>query len=142
MTFSDTSPLLVNNRFMPVPMVGTCVMALARKMRGSGRILILVSLWWVHAPLIANNGQDDEVKIDVEVARELYSRGVIFPLGYFIKLARQIHPGQPIDAYLYYEPSHGCYEYEVYLLDKSGVVWEVVFNAHTGAVIELEPESN
>jgi uncharacterized membrane protein YkoI len=35
---------------------------------------------------------------------------------------------------------HGCYEYEVYMLDLNGVVWEVVFNAHTGKLIEFLPE--
>ena len=93
-----------------------------------------------HARPFAADGKDDEVKIDMAMARELHSRGMIYPLGYFMETARKIHPGQPVDAYLYYEPKHGCYEYEVYMLDVNGVVWEVVFNAHTGKLIEFLPE--
>jgi uncharacterized membrane protein YkoI len=130
---------LGNNRFMPAAWVTDRIRP-ARMVRVSRRLFILMVLLLFHARPFAANEKDDEVKIDMAMARELHSRGMIYPLGYFMDTARKIHPGQPVDAYLYYEPKHGCYEYEVYMLDMNGVVWEVVFNAHTGQLIEFLPE--
>ena len=124
---------------MPVAGVGDRVQTggLARVYR---RLFIPIFLLLFHARPFAANAPEDEDKFDMAMARELYSLGMIYPLGYFMDTARKIHPGQPVDAYFYYEPKHGRYEYEVYMLDLNGVVWEVVFDAHTGKLIEFLPE--
>jgi uncharacterized membrane protein YkoI len=129
----------VHKKFMPIVGVSDRVQ-LGRTVRVSHRLFMLILLLLFHARPFAANDQDDEVTIDMAMARELHSRGMIYPLGYFMDTARKIHPGQPVEAYLYYEPKHGCYEYEVYMLDLNGVVWEVVFNANTGKLIEFLPE--
>ena len=94
-------------------------------------LLLLVCL----PPLPAADGADDN-KVDMALAKDLVAKGVIKPFGLFLDVARRIQPGQMVDAYLHFSREHGFYEYEVYILDNMGEVWEIEFNAETGKLIE------
>jgi len=87
-------------------------------------------------------GQQDDKRLALEEVRQLQTQGVILPLGHFLEAARRIHAGQVVDAYVHFQSEHGFYEYEVYVLDKTGEVWEIEFNAQTGRMIEHELQIN
>ena len=65
--------------------------------------------------------------------------GKILPLEFFIDRARELRTGSLIDAELHFEPDHDYYVYEIHLLDDTGEVWEMEFNAATGLLIEHKP---
>ena len=75
---------------------------------------------------------------DAAFARGLHDAGSILSLEHFAAKAREIHPGTLVDARLHYEDEHQAYVYEIQILDGAGEVWEVEFDAETGALIERE----
>ena len=81
-------------------------------------------------------GPDDA---GADLARRMLSEGKILPLEFFIDRACQLRRGSLIDADLRFEPEHGVYVYEMHLLDATGEVWEMEFNATTGLLIEHKP---
>jgi uncharacterized membrane protein YkoI len=81
-------------------------------------------------------GPDDA---GADLARRLLAEGAILPLEVFIDRARELRTGSLIDAELHFEREHGVYVYEIHLLDATGAVWEMEFNAATGLLIEHEP---
>jgi len=86
---------------------------------------------------------DDEAEpLDAELARHLVSRGLILPLEHFVRRARQLRAGELLDVRLGYEPGHRLYVYEVWMLGPEGHVWEVEFDAGSGALIEHEREDD
>ena len=82
------------------------------------------------------NGPDDA---GADLARRLLADGKILPLEFFIDRTREVRTGSLIDAELHFEPDHGSYVYEIHLLDDTGEVWEMEFNASTGLLIEHKP---
>ncbi|KAA6186356.1 PepSY domain-containing protein [Thiohalocapsa marina] len=83
---------------------------------------------------------DPDGEDDAALARRLFSSGVIKPLSYFIERAHALRDGLLIEAKLEYESEHDAYVYEIYLLDDSGQVWEMEFDAATGELYEYEEE--
>lgn len=75
---------------------------------------------------------------DHEQARRLKEAGEILPLESIIEKARVAHPGRVIEAEL--ERRRGNYVYDVELVDRDGVVWELRFDAGTGELLETERE--
>lgn len=73
-----------------------------------------------------------------EKAKQLKDAGEILPLETVIKTATEKKPGRVIEAEL--KKSRGGYVYEIELVDKSGVVWELKYNAKTGELISTEEE--
>lgn len=73
-----------------------------------------------------------------DLARRLLSEGKILPLEQIIGRARTLRDGSLIDAELAFEAEHAAYVYELHILDAAGDVWELEFNADTGALIEHE----
>lgn len=71
-------------------------------------------------------------------AKQLKDAGEILPLETVISSATSQKPGRVIEAEL--KKSRSGYVYEVELVDKSGVVWELVFNARTGELVSSETE--
>jgi uncharacterized membrane protein YkoI len=65
--------------------------------------------------------------------------GEILPLEAVIKTATSKKPGRVIEAEL--KSSRGGYVYEIELVDKSGVVWELRYDAKTGELISTEEEN-
>jgi len=76
---------------------------------------------------------------DVERARELVDAGKIVPFGVILNHARERHPGRVIKVK--FEEVGEEYRYEVEVIDEEGVVWALIFDAHTGDLIETVEES-
>ncbi|HEC18163.1 MAG TPA: hypothetical protein ENI97_02340 [Gammaproteobacteria bacterium] len=75
---------------------------------------------------------------DHEQARQLKEAGEILPLTVIIKKAQARHPGRVIAVE--FENEDGRHLYEVEILDKRGVVWELYFDAATGDFVKRERE--
>lgn len=73
-----------------------------------------------------------------EEVRSLTQQGDILPLEQVLQAARQQHAGRILETEL--ERDDGRYIYEVELLDDSGEVWEMEFDAATGELLKKERE--
>lgn len=73
-----------------------------------------------------------------EKAKQLKDTGEILPLESVIKMATSKKPGRVIEAEL--KSARGGYVYEIELVDKEGVVWELKYDAKTGALISTKEE--
>lgn len=82
------------------------------------------------APLVVS--ADD----DHEQARRLLEAGEVLPLEAVIERVQTVQPGTVIDAELEREDDRLIYEIE--LLDRHGIVHEVLIDAATGGVLETE----
>jgi uncharacterized membrane protein YkoI len=71
-------------------------------------------------------------------AKRLKDAGEILPLASVIKMATTKKPGRVIEAEL--KSSRGGYVYEIELVDKSGIVWELKYDAKTGELISTKEE--
>jgi uncharacterized membrane protein YkoI len=71
-------------------------------------------------------------------AKQLKDAGEILPLETVIKTATSNKPGRVIEAEL--KSSRGGYVYEIELVDKSGVVWELKYDAKTGKLLSTKEE--
>lgn len=69
-------------------------------------------------------------------ARELREAGTIMSLSDIIDIAYGYKSGEVIDSEL--ERDDGLYIYEIEILDDTGRVWELEFDASNGEIIELE----
>ncbi len=79
---------------------------------------------------------------DATVARALVAAGQALPLQQVIDRARTRQPGRMIDAELYRDRDDGRFIYEIYILDGAGDIWELEYDAATGALIEHEQEDH
>jgi uncharacterized membrane protein YkoI len=70
---------------------------------------------------------------DYDDARRLQEAGQILPLERLIEAARTQHAGRVIETEL--KGRHGCYVYEIEIVDEQGVVWEMHYDAATGKFI-------
>lgn len=71
-------------------------------------------------------------------AKALVEAGSILPLEQILKQVATDHPGHILEVE--FEQEHGQYVYEVELVDKKGLVWELEYNAENGELIEKELE--
>lgn len=71
---------------------------------------------------------------DHEEAKRLREAGDILPLDGIVERARKEHDGRLLESEL--EREHGRYVYEVEMLDKEGVVWELKYDAKTGELVK------
>lgn len=71
-------------------------------------------------------------------AKRLKEAGEILPLESVITMATSKKPGRVIEAEL--KSSRGGYVYEIELVDKDGVVWELKYDAKTGEMISTKEE--
>jgi uncharacterized membrane protein YkoI len=72
-------------------------------------------------------------------AKQLKDAGEILPLESVIKMATSKKPGRVIEAEL--KNSRGGYVYEIELVDKSGVVWELRYDAKSGELISTKEDN-
>lgn len=100
-----------------------------------GDAVLLAAALLLAPPLAAYADDDDNA---VESARQLRERGAIVPLERIVEEAQRIHPGRLIATE--FETKHGRYVYEIEVLDKDGSVWELKFDAATGAFIKEKKE--
>jgi uncharacterized membrane protein YkoI len=94
----------------------------------------------VLAPLMAPWAWGGDGGDGADLARRLRAQGVILPLEDLLRRAQSLRPGSMIDARLHHEREHDTYVYEIRMLDRNGVLWEVEFDASSGEMLEVEPE--
>jgi len=71
---------------------------------------------------------------DHNEARKLKEAGEILPLEVIIADARKQHPGHILEIEL--ELEDGRYVYELEMLDDSGIIWELNYDAQSGKLIK------
>lgn len=76
---------------------------------------------------------DDDKRI-----RQLQRSGEILSLEQIFDRARKVKPGRIVDVDL--DKDDGRYLYEIELLESSGKVWEMEFDARTGELLQLEQD--
>lgn len=76
---------------------------------------------------------DDDTRI-----RQLQRSGEILSLEKIFAAARAVKSGRIVDVDL--DKEDGRYVYEIELLDASGRVWEMEFDARTGELLQLEQD--
>lgn len=76
---------------------------------------------------------------DVTEARRLRDAGIILPLESIIEQALQEHSGHVIATE--FEPRDGLYIYEIEVLDSSGTVWELEYDAAKGNLLAHAKEN-
>ena len=89
----------------------------------------------------ADNEHDaypEEHESEHEAVRELMQQGDILPLEQILEQARQHRTGRVLETEL--ERKRGGYIYEVEILDDSGEVWEMEFDAASGELLKQEQE--
>jgi uncharacterized membrane protein YkoI len=101
-----------------------------RRLTGRGLPVIAAALWAAGATLAGGRDHDD--------ARALREQGAVVPLEQILRAANAHRPGRVVDVEL--ERKNHRYVYEIELLDASGEVWELKFDARTGAMLQAEPE--
>ncbi len=86
---------------------------------------VALALFMALAPAGLSFADDDHNKV-----RKLRESGDILPLEEIIKKATAEHLGRIIEVEL--TVRRGRYIYEIEILDKSGTVWELKYDAKTG----------
>ena len=71
-------------------------------------------------------------------AARLSKNGDILPLEQILERAQAQHPGKLLEAEL--EDEQDQYVYEIKILDNKGMVWEMEFDAKTGALMRSKQE--
>jgi uncharacterized membrane protein YkoI len=69
-------------------------------------------------------------------AKALRDAGEILPLQVILERANQQHRGQLLEAEL--EDEGGRVFYELELVDETGLVWEIKYDAKTGELVQRE----
>ena len=75
---------------------------------------------------------------DHEDARMLREAGAIVPLEQIVRAATAHRPGRVVEVEL--ERHDGAYTYEIEMLGVAGDVWELKYDARTGALLREEAE--
>ena len=76
--------------------------------------------------------------IDHDDAYRLQQSGNILPLEEIIEKARQYHDGKILEVEL--EKKRKAFIYEIKILDREGVLWEIKINATDGTLVSQEQE--
>ena len=115
---------------MPASLTRPCVKT---HLRSALRVVALLLAIALTAPARADDDDVDQVK-----AARLRNTGEILPLEKVLERARAEHAGKVLETEL--EHKHGRYVYEIEVLDARGVVWEMKFDAKTGALLKSEQD--
>jgi uncharacterized membrane protein YkoI len=75
---------------------------------------------------------------DQDTAKKLKEAGDILPLETIVEKARQDYPGRILEVELKKKKKQLIYELE--LLDETGVVWELTYDAKTGELIRKKSD--
>jgi uncharacterized membrane protein YkoI len=75
---------------------------------------------------------------DYEEAYRLREAGEILPLAEILEAQVQHRPGKVLEVEL--ERKGGRLLYEIQVLDEAGTVWELYYDAVSGALVEQGPE--
>lgn len=83
-------------------------------------------------------GYSNSFADDHDEAYELLRSGEILPLEKILEITREQVQGRILEVELEHEDELLIYELEV--LDKQGIVWEIKVDATTGTIIEKEQD--
>lgn len=100
----------------------------------SARLLLLILAMGAAPPV---NADDD----DYGRARQLQAAGKILPLEIFVEHARKSYPKSEV-LEIEFEEKSGRYRYEIEIVDQSGVVRELYFNAVNGELLSSSIEKD
>ncbi len=95
--------------------------------------LIIVSLISLLVVAYSNSFADDH-----DDAYKLLRSGEILPLEKILEITRKQVQGRVLEVEL--ERDDGLFIYELEVLDKHGVVWEIKVEATTGTILEREQD--
>lgn len=90
-----------------------------------------VALLLAAAPVLAE-------EIGPGAAKEMLARGEILPLKTIVEKAEKLKSGKLLEANL--RKKKGVLIYKLEIVGADGVVWELKFDAKTGALIQVEEE--
>jgi uncharacterized membrane protein YkoI len=99
----------------------------------------LLSLWTAAAPALDRLPDADKNADDHELARRLHEQGTIVSLESVMAKAQEIRPGDLLEVEL--KKKRASYVYEVEILDSTGQVWDLKFEARDGRLIKEEQEN-
>jgi uncharacterized membrane protein YkoI len=102
----------------------------------TGRSLVAAGM--LAAMLLIGPGLPAHADADHLTARRLRDAGEILSLERIAERARAEKPGEILETEL--KQKHGRYIYEIEILDTGGRVWELKFDARSGALMKLEKE--
>lgn len=91
------------------------------------RLLPLLGLLLAGQAVAAHNTDQPEM-------RSLRASGTIVPLAQLVDDAQRRHPGRVIEAELKHRDDG--YRYEIEILDESGVVRELIYDAASGRLLD------
>lgn len=95
-------------------------------------------LLWTGLTTADAERHDHDPGHEQEEVRSLTQQGDILPLEQVLQAARQQRTGRILETEL--ERDDGRYIYEFEILDESGQVWEMKFDASSGELLEEERE--
>lgn len=98
----------------------------------SSKSLLLISGLWLAIGMVGHADSDHDE------ARRLQELGDILSLEEILQRARSVHPGRIIEVEL--DKKHGRYIYEIESVGKSGLVWEMRFDAKSGELLSAEKD--
>ncbi len=96
-----------------------------------GRLVLLGFIFLI----ISNQSFADD---DHNDAYRLLRSGDILPLEKILEISRKQITGRILEVELEHEDNQFIYEIEV--LDKKGIVWEIKINAATGTILDVEQD--
>jgi uncharacterized membrane protein YkoI len=100
------------------------------------------ALLWTGYDVVGNaqaeESEEYAAMAEHDTARGLARQGDILSLGQILQTAHQYHPGRVLETEL--ERKHDQLVYEIELLDEHGEVWEMKFDARSGALLKEEQE--
>ena len=95
-----------------------------------GRLILIVCCTLVQQPLLADEDHDQVL--------QLRQAGEILPLETILKIGRKQVQGKVIEVELEQEQKNLIYELEI--LDKDDVVWDVEIDAVNGRVLKVKED--
>lgn len=99
--------------------------------------VLCLQAWLVYADDEHDHGDDHSY--DHNRAKHLVESGEIVPLENILDNARKYHPGKVLEVEL--ETKQDKLVYEIEILDTQGSVWEIMFDAHSGKLLNKEKEN-
>lgn len=101
----------------------------------------LIILWVAVLACATSSAAREErhERADHNKARGLKQSGEILPLERILERANKRHKGKVLETELVRRGPG--YIYEIELVDQRGIVWEMKFDAKTGALLETEQEN-
>jgi uncharacterized membrane protein YkoI len=105
-----------------------------------GVIALAGTLLWIGYGTTGHAQPEESLapRAEHDTVRSLVRQGDILSLEQILQVARQHHPGRVLETELKHKRDQLVYEIE--LVDENGEVWEMKFDARSGALLKEEQE--